>query len=748
VRGLGAICGREVRSFFRSAMAPVVLTVFMLLTGFFFSNTMFTYSELSLTTMKSGAAVNALLTLADGVFQPLAVNMSVFLLFVLPAVSMRLFAEEYRSGRYDLVMSYPVADHVWVLGKFLSVAAAALVMVALSGAYFIVAFTLGGAEFGPLFSVLLGLALIAILISAWGTFFSTLVPYQVVSYILCFAFVLVLYTIGSLEPFLPGPLADFSLRMSLSRHFMRFSRGVVDSRDLIYMLGWTVLGLAAATAALSGRRLAGGRRWARWTPFLVLLLLVGTLDLIAARNPLTFDMTSNRRHSLAPQTEQVLESLEADVEVTAFYQRLDPNRRVAEVALNAFADATPRFSFRMVDPDRELGLVQRYGVTTVRTVVVEARGRRRDLPDPDESALINAVYRVVLGTQPVVYHLQGHGEPALDLETRDGYSAYLDALESQGYLVRPLLLADVPAVPSDGAVLVIASPRRDLRPAEIEAVQRFVADGGSVLALLDPGAPASIAEWAGRYDVTLGEDFLVSRSGASTQFGVDDRVVILFEYGPHDITKGLSGLATFFPFVQSLQPSGGAHRGMTARTILRTSPASWAERDLASLAAGEMDFDEGVDLPGPLPFGVAIEIDRREYFGEPEAGAARLRQERPEVGDEFAQSLRGRTQDEPRLPPSIFTRDESSRMIVVGDAGFAANEHLDLYGNRDLLLNMVGWLAGEKVLIAQRAREDRSEPVVLSVSQKRWLGWGCTLGWPLLAGLFSAVAVVRRRRNG
>ena len=154
MRGLGAICGREVRSFFRSAMAPVVLTVFMLLTGFFFSNTMFTYSELSLTTMKSGAAVNALLTLADGVFQPLAVNMSVFLLFVLPAVSMRLFAEEYRSGRYDLVMSYPVADHVWVLGKFLSVAAAALVMVALSGAYFIVAFTLGGAEFGPLFSVL------------------------------------------------------------------------------------------------------------------------------------------------------------------------------------------------------------------------------------------------------------------------------------------------------------------------------------------------------------------------------------------------------------------------------------------------------------------------------------------------------------------------------------------------------------------------------------------------------------------
>lgn len=744
---LAAVFRRERSSFFHSAISPVVLTVFLILSGFFFTQVLFAYGEMSQAAARSGGAASAVLTIADGVFQPLAMNMGLFMLFLLPAVSMRIFSEEYRSGRYGLVMTYPVAEHVWVLGKFGAVAAAGLLMVALSWVFFGVTAVLGDPEPGPFFAVQIGLALIVGMVAAWGTFFSSLVQHQVVSYILSFGFVLMIYTVGSLEPFLPGLLGRLARLLSLPDHFLRFSRGVVDSRDIVYFLAWTALGLAAATASLSGRRLAGARRLARWTPVAALAGIALAAGLIAERHPLAADWTSDDRYSLSPQTVQVLRSLEADVEVRAYYQRLDPNRNGIEVLLGAFGDNTGRLRHFMYDPDRDLAQVRRDGVTTVRSVIVESGGRRRQLADPDESTLINAVFRVVLGEQPVAYYLLGHGESPLDGEGRDGFLAASEALSGQGYVVRPLLLAETPQVPGDAALVMIVAPRRDLRPAEVEALDSFLARGGSVMALLDPGSPASIAEWSARYNVGLGDDILVSRSGAARSFGVDERVIVLFDYGPHEVTKGLDGLATFFPFVQSLRPVHSGMRGLKAKTVLLTDNRSWAETDLQSAASGEMTFDQGSDFPGPIPFGVALEIDRAEFFAGTGTGAdSEFRHDRS-VDDPVLDSMRKMKEFGSDLPRSIFDLSRQSRLLIVGDAGFAANEHIGLYGNRDLLLNMVSWLAREQVLIAQRPRAGKNELLVLGPDKGRLIGWGCTLGWPLLAGFAATIAVMRRRRH-
>ena len=744
---LKAIFLRELDSFRHSAVSPVVLSVFLVLSGFFFTQVLFAYSELSLAATRAGGAATVALTISDGVFHPLSSNMSLFLMFLLPAVSMRIFSEEYRSGRYGLVMTYPVAEHVWVLGKFGAVLAVGIAMLILSWAFYGVAAVLGNPEPGPFFAVQIGLLLVAGMVAAWGTFFSSLVPYQVVCYILSFAFVLVLYTVGSLEPFLPGALGRLATMLSLPEHFIRFSRGLVDSRDIVYFLAWTAMGLAAATASLSGRRLAGARRLARWTPLLALAGITIVAGFLAERRPLTADWTSNSRYSLSPQTVQVLRSLDQDVEVRAYFQRMDPNRKTAEVLLSSFRDNNTHLRYSFFDPDRDVGQVRRDGVTTVRSVVIESGDRRRQLLDPDESTLVNAVYRVVLGDQPVVYYLLGHGEPSLDGEGRDGFLACDAALAEQGYIVRPLLLADAPQVPGDAALVMIVRPVRDFRPAEIEAIDTYLARGGSVLTLLDPGSPASINEWTSRYNVGLGDDILVSRSGAAQSFGVDDRVIILFSYGPHGVTKGLDGLATFFPFAQSLRPIHSAMRGLTAKTVLMTDNRSWAETDLESVAAGEMSFTEGEDFPGPIPFGVALEIDRAEFYGQGEGSVRAGFQQDKTVDDPVLQSMQKVQDSRQGQPQSIFDINRRSRLIIVGDAGFAANEHINLYGNRDLLLNMVSWLAREQILIAQRARADVSELLVLGPAKRRLIGWGCSLGWPLLVGAVGTMVVLRRRRH-
>jgi ABC-2 type transport system permease protein len=148
LRQILAISRRETRAFFRSAMAPVLLTGFLVMTGLFFTLFAYAYSEMSRTALNTGRGGD-FLNLTEGIFQPLVVDVTILLLLLLPAVTMRLLSAEYRSGRYDLIMSYPVPDHGWVLGKWLSAMTVVAVMILATGAYFGVVAILGKAEVGP-----------------------------------------------------------------------------------------------------------------------------------------------------------------------------------------------------------------------------------------------------------------------------------------------------------------------------------------------------------------------------------------------------------------------------------------------------------------------------------------------------------------------------------------------------------------------------------------------------------------------
>jgi hypothetical protein len=182
-------------------------------------------------------------------------------------------------------------------------------------------------------------------------------------------------------------------------------------------------------------------------------------------------------------------------------------------------------------------------------------------------------------------------------------------------------------------------------------------------------------------------------------------------------------------------------RGLGALTILSTGPRSWADHDSSTIAAGRPRYDEGVDQPGPLNLGVAIELERSVFFGDggllPTARSAA-----PGAADP------AQTGGETRGPGSVFSRAATARLVVVGDSDFAANANIDLYGNRDLLLNMLSWLAREQTLIALRARTEISQPRVLSARERHLIAWGGIIVWPLLAGVASAIMVVRRRRAG
>jgi ABC-2 type transport system permease protein len=721
-----AIVRRETGAFFQSAMAPAVLTGFLVAMGLFFTIFLFGYSDMSLAALQSPRSGNYM-NLAEGLFRPLVSNTVFFLLFLMPALTMRLFAPEFSSGRFDLLASWPVPDQVWVIGKWAGATVAAAVMVLTGAAFLGVVWFLGTPELGPALTSVAGQLLFVSCLAAWGLLFSSLSRHQMAAYFLAFLMFIFLFIIGALERFLPGLLGKVCRELSILNHFEKFTMGVVDTRDLLYFVLMTTVPLLAATAAIAGRRMPAGRRSLQWIPTLLGVGLALVIYVLGLSWSHAWDFTGNKRYSLAPQTLQVLEDLpanlagrkaEADslgipaanldhVMVRAFYERHDPALKVTEQLLKACAQSSSRFRFEILDPNTELETLRRFRVQASRTIVVSVGDGFTSLLQPEESALISAVYRMSTGKLARICHLLGHGEHVTSSDERSGYSSYDLVLHDQGYEVRPLHLGDTGGrVPVTCDVLVIAGPRMDPEPGQLAAIETHLTRGGSVMALFDPPTPPAWIDWMARWRVGLTGDVLIAVDRMQSPRGISARTIVVNEgYGDHEVTFSLKGMPTVFPLVQTLEQVGEPDSTVAGAIILQSSDQTWAETDDATRYTEKPSFNIGTDPKGPLPFGMVLELS---------LGAS-------------------------GTPPG--------RMVVIGNSEFLTNANLNLAGNRDLLLNSLGWLAREEGLIQIRGRDPLSQPVVLSPEAQTVFGWGAILGWPLFVGSLASVYMLQRRRE-
>lgn len=712
-----AIARREIGAFFHSPMAAVVLAGFLVAVGLFFTIFLLGYSEMSQNALQSPAA-DSPINLAEGIFRPLVSNTVFFLLFLVPAITMRLFAPEFSSGRYHLIASWPVSDRTWVLGKWLGAMACGGIMVLCGGAYIASVWLLGTPEVGPALTALLGELLFVAALTAWGLLASALFAHQMVAYFLGFSFSLFLFLVGALERFLPGAAGVMAHDLSLLTHFELLSRGVLDARDIVYFLLMTAVPLTIAVGALHSRRLPPRRRFVVWGPAATSIVLAVAVYTLAGLYPWSLDTTGNGRYSLAPQSLQVLQALPDDLAalpdsvdvdhlmVYAFYQRLDPVRDITEALLKSCSHATPAFRFQVVDPETDLDLVRRFDVKVDRTIVISAGERSASVLQPQESTLINAVYRLVSGKRTKIDFLMGHGEHRFDSGERSGYSVCGGIMGAQGYQLSPLFLGENPVVPPDCDVVLVAGPRTEPDPRELAALDDHLLRGGSILALFDPPTPSRWAEWMAGKRVGLTGGVMVSADRADEEYGVSARTIVVGDgYGDHVVSRPLRGVATVFPLIQPLAEIGRPDSTIAGAVLLLSSDLTWAETDPATMFSGKPTFDRGHDVPGPLPLAMALEIS-------PDA-----------------------------------TRAVKGRMVVVGNSEFISNANINLGANRDLLLNALAWLAQEKALIQLRGRDPLNQPVVLGREGRRLATWGSSLGWPFFVGSLAVVIMLRHRRR-
>lgn len=244
MRNAFTIAGKELRSYFVSPIGYVVLTGFLVLGGWFFFNLLSRFNfMLSMYAAMQNPQMQAQINLNDMVIAPLLHNLSVVLVIIVPMITMRAFAEEKRSGTYELLMTSPLSIGEIVAGKFLAVAAFLVIMIGLTGVYPAVLILYGDPELGILAAGYLGLLLLAISFATVGLLTSSLTENQIIAAVSGLVTLLLLYVI-SWPAETAGPVVGEILRyVSLTEHFAEMVKGVIDSRDIVYFVSVIVLAL-------------------------------------------------------------------------------------------------------------------------------------------------------------------------------------------------------------------------------------------------------------------------------------------------------------------------------------------------------------------------------------------------------------------------------------------------------------------------------------------------------------------------
>ena len=246
------ICRKELSSYFRSPIAYGVIAFFALVTGFFFYAGVMSYLAQVLRMSMGGQA--APLSVDDFVVRNVLGNTAVVGLFLIPMITMRLFAEEKRSGTIELLVTSPITDLEIIIGKWLAALVLYMVMLGMTLLNLMWLFAYGKPDWRPLSVGYLGLVLMGGSLLSIGTFVSTWTKNQIVAGVAGFGICLMLWVLEWTSSFSSSVGGRVAAYCSVLSHFDSFSRGVLDSKDIIFYLSMILFGLFLTARSMESMR--------------------------------------------------------------------------------------------------------------------------------------------------------------------------------------------------------------------------------------------------------------------------------------------------------------------------------------------------------------------------------------------------------------------------------------------------------------------------------------------------------------
>jgi len=437
---------------------------------------------------------------------------------------------------------------------------------------------------------------------------------------------------------------------------------------------------------------------------LVVIAAVAIANVLANRYNKSYDATANKRYSLSDQTAKVVKGLKQDATITYF----DQDRRFphAKDLLDQYANLSTRIHVKYVDQDKNPQEAREAGIKDYGTAIVRIGTQQEQARSLTEEGLTGAFIRVLKNKTRTVCFVAGSGEHQIDNSDRDGYSNFKELVGKDNYEAKSIDLLQKAEVPGDCTALVVGGPTRDYQQPEVDAIKKYVEDGGRALLMPDPPLKIGRSEIADNdaltnllqsWGITLDKNLILDLNPIGQLAGLGPQVALVTSYEAQPIVSGMKGTATGFPLSRSIEIKNGDKTSL--QKLFDSSSTSLATSNLSS---PEVDANDPKNKKGPLTIAAAGTY-------------------------------------------STGKQDSQGRFVVVGSSSWAANSFIKFNGNSDLALNTIDWLASDEDLISIRPKQEEDRRVTMTNAQLSLVRLTSQFLLPLVV-VFAGFSVWWRRR--
>jgi ABC-type uncharacterized transport system involved in gliding motility auxiliary subunit len=429
--------------------------------------------------------------------------------------------------------------------------------------------------------------------------------------------------------------------------------------------------------------------------------IIGMLAWLSTQYVYQADWTTGARNTVSDDTRRLLDTMQHPISISAFVRDDDMIRDQITSLVGSYQRFKDDITLEFINPDREPARVRELGIASGGEIIIRYLDRSENIQTLSEQQLSNALLRLTRQDERWIVFLTGHGERQPAGETNHGLGIFTRELERKGLNVQTVNLVEA-EIPSNTNLLVLASPRVDLLPGEVDKLARYLEQGGNLLWLAEPGGLHGLEPLAEQLDISLLPGMVVDAS--SQMFGVENPTfVVVAGYPRHEITREMSTV-TVYPEAAALEINDSGTWDIIP--LLSTLERAWTE--LGEIA-GEIQFDSDTDeRSGPLDIGMALTRTRTD-------------------------------ESDASLP--------MQRVVIIGDGDFLSNTYLGNAGNLGLGLNIVQWLSHDDASLNISIKSAPDTSLVLGKVAQAVIGLGFLLGLPLLLLVTGILIWLLRRRR-
>jgi ABC-type uncharacterized transport system involved in gliding motility auxiliary subunit len=415
------------------------------------------------------------------------------------------------------------------------------------------------------------------------------------------------------------------------------------------------------------------------TYILIVIAAVVLANVLADRYNKSYDTTANKRYSLSEQTAKIVKGLKQDATITYFNQ--STRFRDGKDLLDQYANLSPRLQVKYVDPDKDPELAREFGIRSFGTAVVQIGAKREEAKSMTEEGITGALIRNLKSNTRTVCFAGGSGEHQPDDSNREGMSKFKEVLAKDSYDSKSIDLLSKAEVPGDCTTLVIAGPTKNYQQPEVDAIKKYVENGGRALFMLDPPLKGreeiaendALTNLLESWGVTLNKDLILDLNPLGQLAGVGPQVALVTRYDSHPIVDQMRGTATGFPLARSLEI-----KNTDKTSVQKLFDSSSTSLATSNLSSPSVNVNDPKNKKGPLTLAAAGTYN---------------------TGRENSQG----------------------RFVVVGNSTWAANGFIDFNGNDDLASNSVNWLSSDEDLISIRPKSPEDRRITMTGRQLSWV---------------------------